>query len=202
MFVSKGWGWAGRLIWPDLIRDYDMVILLVVDGAMVPCLIWPDLIRDYDACPSSHAAQAWESSLIWPDLIRDYDRSPCWFCSVRGNSQFDMTWLDKGLRRIWNLEQSWSDFSMFDMTWLDKGLRRGSPRDRAPGDPPFDMTWLDKGLRRPRSCASRSLASCLIWPDLIRDYDFHFLICEKLLSFRLIWPDLIRDYDDTSKKLS
>ena len=107
-----------------------------------------------------------------------------------------MTWLDKGLRRVWRPAICRPPGGAFDMTWLDKGLRP----DPAPLPAMlwrFDMTWLDKGLRRPlHEARLRAHAWSLIWPDLIRDYDSMFSrITSAHSSFGLIWPDLIRDYD-------
>ena len=157
----------GRLIWPDLIRDYDTDVVEVHWGIRaVESLIWPDLIRDYDNSRGLQPRER-ETSLIWPDLIRDYDERPSWIFA-----------------RI---------SSLFDMTWLDKGLRRGSVILMRVKVLLFDMTWLDKGLRRTASYPlARWVDPCLIWPDLIRDYDYllhDFGLFVQDLWFDMTWLD-------------
>ena len=80
-------------------------------------LIWPDLIRDYDACISMRAWSRLWQGLIWPDLIRDYD-SGCAIASGKSSKKFDMTWLDKGLRRASiQLLVNPSSWVWYDLTW-------------------------------------------------------------------------------------
>ena len=111
-----------------------------------------------------------------------------------------MTWLDKGLRLFEPGLRCGGPELWFDMTWLDKGLRprcrSHKARNRA-----FDMTWLDKGLRPRWPAPMLALCPiCLIWPDLIRDYDGGKFPLFQSGNFPcLIWPDLIRDYDKETK---
>ena len=111
--------------------------------------------------------------LIWPDLIRDYDGFLARHCFWAYSFPFDMTWLDKGLRRCWLGREP--DAYMRRLIWPDLIRDYDDPKETdavIQRQSLFDMTWLDKGLR----------------------HAFHVLIREKFF-FRLIWPDLIRDYD-------
>ena len=156
------------LIWPDLIRDYDPP-MLSPSSNISSCLIWPDLIRDYDAA-ASHRNQAHiKKCLIWPDLIRDYDEHP------------DIPFFPKISECL-----IWPDLirDYDSQTWVVFCFDRSGR---------FDMTWLDKGLRPTLSNAPRGtvMRLCLIWPDLIRDYDWRRNSGQKVRcrKFDMTWLD-------------
>ena len=175
------------LIWPDLIRDYDSLAsaawarssasfdMTWLDKGLrlktasslnlvgkFPCLIWPDLIRDYDFATWSVWIPAPEWGLIWPDLIRDYDVAPRRSAGLPAG--FDMTWLDKGLRRV----------AVMTILWLVWEC----------------LIWPDLIRDYDGQVGSYLLPLCpsLIWPDLIRDYD-EFPRAEQKLE-HLVWYDL------------